>query len=342
MLHPVDSGRLSGRGHRRSASLAGLHVARKALGAIRRRGRAPSTVSVPTDPLDRVDVSAHNAGATPPTFDRLVSQVVSAAQFAHDDFERLRQVLFPHRVVLPLGQAGEAPHRKLWEYVYVLRAAEQHGLLEPGRRALGFGVGREPIPAALARYGLSVVATDLANEADEPDNWAATDQRASDLSMLSMPDIVSDDVLAERVALRHVDMTVIPDDLGEFDFVWSCCAFEHLGSREAGLEFVVRTLRLLRPGGVSVHTTELELTPRDGTAEYGNIVVYRTSDLDALVEQVRVSGFEVESNWYVSLDTSVDRLIAQPPYEVAHLKLTIGESVSTSVGLLIRRPRLPA
>ena len=68
-------------------------------------------------------------------------------------------------------------------------------------------------------------------------------------------------------------MNAIPADLGRFDLIWSSCALEHLGSPKAGLEFVVRTLELLKPGGVSVHTTEIELTLRDDTADYGHLAV---------------------------------------------------------------------
>ena len=37
---------------------------------------------------------------------------------------------------------------------------------------------------------------------------------------------------------------------GQFDFVWSACAFEHLGSILNGLEFVVNSVKCLKPGGV--------------------------------------------------------------------------------------------
>ena len=159
------------------------------------------------------------------------------------------------------------PHRKVWECVSASRAAaEQHGILEPGRHAVGFGVGQEPIPAALAQAGLTVLATDLDVTEEASTEWAATTQHMSDLRFLSLPDIVPDDVLERQVTTRYVDMNSVPEDLGRFDLVWSCCALEHLGSPEAGLEFIVRTLDLLEPGGVSVHTTELELTPRTETS----------------------------------------------------------------------------
>lgn len=241
-----------------------------------------------SDFLARVDVSAHNAGAVPPTFERVVSQVVSAAQFLEPDFERNLKLLYPSQVRLPWGGApGVALHRKVWEFVYIVRAAEQYGLLKEGRRAVGFGVGREPVPAALARQGLSVLATDLHTSNAESASWASTWQHLSGIDALSHPDIVSDEVLQQAVTIRYVDMTAIPDDLGSFDFVWSCGALEHLGSPEAGLDFVSRSLGLLSPGGVAAHTTELELTRRTTTADYGDIVVYQLDDLDRFAGRAR-------------------------------------------------------
>ena len=51
-------------------------------------------------------------------------------------------------------------------------------------------------------------------------------------------------------------MRDLPDDLGSFDFIWSSCSFEHLGSLGEGERFVLEALRFLKPGGVAVHTTE--------------------------------------------------------------------------------------
>ena len=88
-----------------------------------------------------------------------------------------------------------------------------------------------------------------------------------------------------------------------------------------------------------MHTTELELTSRADTAEYGNLVVYWTRDLDGLAEEVGDRGFEIETNWYVAMETAADRWIGRPPSDdPAHLKIQIGDSISTSVGLLVRRP----
>jgi hypothetical protein len=309
-------------------------------GARERRASSEDGAHPASNDLSRVDLTEHNTGMTPPDFDHVVSQAVSAAQFAHPAFDRLCRIVYPTNVNLPWGEAPAGrPHRKVWEYVYVLRAAEQHGLLRNGLRAIGFGVGHDPIPAVLAAQGLSVLATDRDAAEGDSGTWAATGQHLSSLRAISMPEIVPADVLERQVTIRYVDMNEVPDDLGTFDLVWSCCALEHLGSPRAGLDFVLRTLDLLRPGGVSVHTTELELTPRSDTADYGHLAVYRIVDLDELAREVRRRGFVMETNWYVSMETAADRWIGRHPYDdPAHLKLVVGESLSTSVGLLIRRP----
>lgn len=291
------------------------------------------------DPLERLDLSDNNASLTPPTFSQVVSQTVSAAQFSDASFERLRALVYPGAVSLAAGgSADDGLHRKIWEYMYVLRAAEQYGLLAPGRRAMGLGVGTEPVPAALARHGVQVLATDQEASSDSASDWTATGQHMSGLDALTKPEIVADARLRELVRVKSVDMRAVPSDLGTFDLVWSCCAFEHLGSPEAGLDFVRRTLPLLEPGGISVHTTEFELTARDETADYGNIVVYRKDDLEQLAADVRALGFEMDTNWYVALEAPADRHISLPPHTEPHLKLMLGDSISTSVGLLIRRP----
>jgi SAM-dependent methyltransferase len=306
-------------------------------GALEERIDSIATENASRWPLDHVNLSEHNAGLTPPTFSRVVSQVVSAAQFSEESFLRLRADVFPGTVRLAAGSADDGVHRKVWEYVFVLKAAEQHGILAPGRRALGLGVGTEPLPAVLAKHGLDVLATDQEAADDLDATWTSSGQHMGGLAALSKPEIVNDAILREHVQIRSVDMRAIPHDIGVFDLVWSCCAFEHLGSPEAGFAFVLRTLELLKPGGVAVHTTELELTNREQTADYGNLVIYRRDDLDRFADDVRALGFEMETNWYVALDAPADRHVSLPPYGDPFLKLFVGESVATSVGLLIRR-----
>jgi len=281
----------------------------------------------------RIDVGALNAQFAAAPFASFASQVVAAAHFDDEAFLGWS----------PLVRDGTFRyHRKWWEYAFILERARQAGVLEPNRRALGFGVGTEPLPAVLASRGLKVLATDQA--AENAGEWAESGQHAHSLASLSRPLVIDDITLAERVEFATVDMNELPDHLGAFDLVWSSCALEHLGSPQAGLQFLMRSLDYLRPGAVAIHTTEFELTQRSETADYGHCAIYRPQDLEQLAREVLERGFEIELNLHVPMATPQDRFIAlavaQPqPTDLAHLKLAVGGSISTSIGLAIRKPR---
>jgi hypothetical protein len=282
--------------------------------------------------LDKLDLRANNI-LGPPRFDRIESQTCSAAQIMDPAYASWTTLL------------GEHPrfHRKQWEHVTILEAARQAGVLTPGRSAVGFGVGTEQIPAVLASLGLRVLATDQA--ASTAGDWARRHEHATGLESLMQPGILHPSELRERVAFRTVDMNHLPSDLGDHDLVWSACAIEHLGSPEAGLEFVRRSLRLLRPGGLAVHTTEFDVTPGDVAVDYGNCALYRPLDLERLQQEVVEDGFVMGLNPYVALEHPADRTIAPPLSEGAetyHLKLALHASITTSVALVIHRRPDPA
>jgi hypothetical protein len=116
---------------------------------------------------------------------------------------------------------------------------------------------------------------------------------------------------------------------------------EHLGSPALGLEFVRKSASLLRPGGVGIHTTEMELVPRETTMDYGHCAVYRPDDLLGLEQQLLADGFDVDFNLHVPMDSPEDRFISPANPKIpdpSHLKLAIGDSISTSFGIVVRRP----
>jgi hypothetical protein len=292
--------------------------------------------------LARVDLRHHNAETRPPTLDQVVSQVVSADQCMHPDYEAWSDLI---GIPKPVRRFN----RKVWEWVYILQAARQHEMLQKGRRAVGFGVGNEPLPAVFARYDVEVVATDQSASDDErvkSGGWAETGQLLVGVEGLLRPEIVDDDRARELIKTRRVDMNDVPDDLAPCDLAWSACALEHLGSPQQGMRFVQRTAELLAPGGIAVHTTELELTDRARTVDHGHLACYRPADLRSLADELTASGFEIDLNLHVSMETAEDRwvsvvLLHGPDLEAgerAHLKLALNDSVLTSVGLIIRRP----
>jgi SAM-dependent methyltransferase len=305
----------------------------------RRRGLDPADAALVRQAswLERIDVGAQNARYGPSEFGTPRAYAVSAAHFDHPEFLRWEAVISarPEPVAPPLP----FKHRKMWEFALILAIVDGCGLYRPGAQGIGFGVGAEPLAAVFARGGVDVVATD--QPVDQGRAWDRSGQLMHGLASLSHPDIVDDEELARRVAVRPVDMNELPPDLGHFDFTWSSCVIEHLGSPALGLEFIRKSAALLNPGGVGVHTTELELVPRETTRDYGHCAVYRPSDLLELEQQLLADGFDVDFNLHVPMDAPEDRFISPVDPKIpdpSHLKLVIGDSISTSFGIVVRRP----
>lgn len=143
-------------------------------------------------------------------------------------------------------------HRKLWEWVFVIHQLLQSGEVKPGRRGLTFGVGSERLAALLAKMGVSIVAADAPIEIGEASGWAATGQHSSSLSQLHYAEIVDRDTFDRNVTYEACDMSNTSAHLQAFDFNWSSCCFEHLGDRNAGMDFLVNAVeKTLRVGGIA-------------------------------------------------------------------------------------------
>jgi SAM-dependent methyltransferase len=133
-------------------------------------------------------------------------------------------------------------------------------------------------------------------------------------------------------------MNDIPKDLKGFDFNWSSCSFEHLGSIEKGLKFLKKQLKTLKPGGWAVHTTEFNISSNDQTLDNCDTVIFRRRDLDNLAKELRSMGHFVEELDYslggLPEDFNVD---VYPHTEEVHLKLQLNEYVVTSIGLIVQK-----
>ncbi len=238
------------------------------------------------------------------------------------------------------AELREAPvfQRKQWEFVYILAALERAGFLVAGARALGFGVGRELLPALFAARGIQVVATDQALTAAVSSGWVEYGLHADGLGALSHPQLVSDEVLRRQVSFRVADMNHVPDDLTGFDFLWSACSMEHIGTLDRTLAFVERSLACLRPGGVAVHTTEFNCGSDDHTITSGPTVLLRRRDFVALAERLRRHGHVMAPIDVALGDGFLDQWVDLPPFnQDASLRLLIERHVASSAGMIIRR-----
>lgn len=225
-------------------------------------------------------------------------------------------------------------HRKQWEWVYIVRSLEQAGCLQAGKSGVGFGVGTEPLSAAFVRMGASVLATDAAYEDASEAGWVDTNQHAKGFEALNDCGLATPEAMAERAEFRVVDMREVPDDIKGYDFAWSACALEHLGTLEAGFDFIRKSLECVKPGGVVVHTTEYNLSANEATVETGPTVLYRRTDLERFARSLKEDGHEIRLTFGLG-DTVADRYVDEVPYTNCHLKLWQDGFVITSFGLTI-------
>ena len=226
-------------------------------------------------------------------------------------------------------------HRKLWEFVFILQSLKDQGLLTQGTKGLGFAVGNERIPDLLASYGLTILATDLHQEEGIASGWAESNQLAASKEGLYFG-ISAREQFDNLVDFTNVDMNCIPSNLQNFDFCWSSCAFEHLGSIEAGKAFVSNSLNPLRSGGVAVHTTEFNLSSDEDTVASGGTVLFRRRDFCDVALTLRKEGNTVLPLNFYEGTHALDQYVDVPPYRNdVHLRLSLMEYNTTSFGLVI-------
>jgi hypothetical protein len=265
----------------------------------------------------------------PPAAPGRRSQLCKQADFALDAYRYWSSAL----------KLSPTFHRKHWEFFYICQALHERSLLGPGRLGLGFGVGHEPLPAVFVSLGCTIVATDQGAGAAVGSGWQETGQHADGLAALERPDICDVTAFRQLTSFEAVDMNNIPDNLANrFDFCWSACSFEHLGSLQHGLRFVENSLKTLKVGGVAVHTTEFNLSSNVDTLESQNLSVYRKHDIESLAKRIEQAGHRMEPLDFSQGTAFADGYVDLPPYRnEPHLRLRLGEYDCTSIGLIIAR-----
>ncbi len=263
-----------------------------------------------------------------PTLDHPQSQLCTSEQMEGENYRLLCR---------RLAMDPAVPHRKTWEFAFILAALETKGMVAPSRRGLGFGTGREPLPSTLARAGVAVVASDAPGSSEANALWAQSAQWSQSLEELWHPELVDRATFFGNVQFRPVDMNVIAADLRDFDFCWSACCLEHLGSIRQGLDFLRNCLTTVRPGGVSVHTTEFNLGSNTATLETPELVLFRKQDIELVIEELTDEGHRVEPLNLWPGTTPVDEHIDLPPFGLPHLKLELQGYHTTSIGIVVTK-----
>lgn len=251
-------------------------------------------------------------------------------------------------------QINAAPiyHRKLWEHAFLLQALYERDTLKVGAKGIGFGCGEEPLASFFASKGIKTIVSDLAPEQAANKGWTETRQHTTALEQAFYPDIVELHLFEQNVSHRYIDMNNLPNFEEKFDFCWSVCAMEHLGSIKRGIEFVEASLTALRPGGIAVHTTEFNYLSDDETIDNWPTVLFRKKDFMEIAHNLEDAGHTLLPLNFDVGNQVLDKFIDIPPYALgdgwlsedqwspegqncAHLKLAIDGFPSTCFGLII-------
>ena len=151
---------------------------------------------------------------------------------------------------------------------------------------------------------------------------------------LSNPGIC-DAGFSDLVSYRTVDMNAVPNDLSGFDFCWSACCFEHLGSLRRAAEFVIESVEAVSRPAASPFTppsSTCRRTPR------------RSDRLDCRSIDTTISPLSSPSSNSVAPLTIapdahvLDHFVDLPPdHGDLYPKLELAGYATTSVGLVITK-----
>jgi SAM-dependent methyltransferase len=250
-------------------------------------------------------------------------------------------------------------HRKIWEYSYVINNLKHYNLIKHDLNGIGFGCGLEPLPSFFASRGVNITATDLHPSNSSSKVWRNSNQHLNDISKIWHPNLCEKNLFFNKVSLRYEDMNNISSDLNnKFDFCWSICSLEHLGSIQKGLDFIKKSLDVLKPGGLAIHTTEFNFSNDDKTIDNWPTVLFRKKDFQKLYDEIKKNNYEVPIIDFNVGDNPLDWFIDLPPYssdsndcfffggggyyfkkmpQIPHLKLSIDGFPSTCFGVVIRK-----
>ncbi len=268
----------------------------------------------------------------------LKSQTIRRKDFSSKWYKKWSKVLKQEKGIAP----NQPIHNKAWQNAIILQAIAERDLLNEGKKALGFGVGIERVPSALASMGVLVTASDQDYETGKA-SWA-NGQLSKSIEELNKYGISDKKTFLKNTTFKRYDMNKIPAETrGKYDIVWSNCALGHLGSIPNGLKFIEESLKCLKPGGVAVHTTEMNVLSDDKTLDSGGTVIFRRSDLAGLFDKLHQRGYECAPLSFNFGNKAADKEVSFPPYTAPELlKIHVGGHVLSQIVLIISKPKAPA
>jgi hypothetical protein len=222
----------------------------------------------------------------------------------------------------PKGTSGP----EHWRKVYTLQALRRYGMLEKGAIGLGFERAPSGMPATLAALGTRVLAA-FPTRAGTPPKPAALKRDLAERAPCSKT------VFDDNVTTRIVSWRRIPEDLVNFDFLWSVRANETLYSVAAAAKFVEDTMACLRPGGIAVHAFSYDLAPGGRSIPSTERIMLQQGDIERIALLLVSRGHEVAQ---FKIDASDPILTPATAEGGEHRRMD-----HTMVGLIARKVPLP-
>jgi len=272
------------------------------------------------------------------------SNLCNYEDFLTNDYEKFCELIHEKKRI----------HRKQWEFYVIYENIKKHVKSFDGKKGLGFAVGSEVIVPLFVKLGANVTASDL--DPNDPSSvaWANTNQHMSNGFNKYFDGYIKKMLFENKCEFKYINMNNIPLDLNGYDFIWSSCALEHLGSIKLGLEFIEKSLACLKPGGVAVHTTEFNYLSNDDTLETPGCVCFRKKDIEQIVTKLSHKGYSVEIINYDRHKNIVNDHVDEFPYNgsqhaiffeiqnydvmKSHINIKLDKYVSTSIYLVIKKP----
>jgi len=245
-------------------------------------------------------------------------------------------------------------HRKQWEFYVIHKKLSEHLCNFDNKFGLGFAVGEEELVPLFVKLNASIIASDLDPNDDSSKDWINSSQHMSNgFAKYINSGYIEKDLFEKKCKLEYINMNNIPKQFlnNEYDFIWSSCALEHLGSIQNGLDFIINSLKCLKKGGIAVHTTEFNFKSNNETLETKSCVSFRKKDFDWLIQKVESLGYYIEPINYNRPDTIVNNYVDKFPYKgstsaiffdlnnydvlKSHINLEINGHCSTSIYFVI-------
>jgi hypothetical protein len=225
-------------------------------------------------------------------------------------------------------------HRRLWETAYVLQTLFEADALLPGARVLALG----PVDTSVISY--------LAcNEVCSTVVAASAPSRREDLADSHSFDNRVIHLLPVESGLKGVE---------GFDACWSIGNIGGHGSIRAGMDFVLETMKTLKPGGVAVHILDFNFADDSQTIDNWPSVLFQRRHIELLAQELTAAGYLPRQLDFHLGHQPLDRFVDLPPYNLdrteafwglwkdgwqgAHLKVSVDGFPVTSFALVCSRP----